>query len=256
MDENGSGDEAPQGLLASTERQGMSVRDRLLGRDSYGVVLVMILASLLIIGVAGDSSVAHVFGVAATGLTMLYTFRTSGVRPRTLRLAAALVVAAVVATGLGALSGHTTGKALTGALTGLLVVGMPLAIVKRLRLRTVVDGPVVFGALCIYLMIGMIYSSVYSFLGAVDHGQFFVQTNSASAIDYIYFSFVTQTTVGYGDFTARADLGRILAVSEALMGQIYLVTVVAVLVSNLGRPRRPRPPRASRGGSKGQPGEA
>lgn len=92
-----------------------------------------------------------------------------------------------------------------------------------------------------------------SFLAAVDQGQFFVQTKSAPAIDYIYFSYVTQTTVGYGDFTARSDLGRVLAVSEALGGQIYLVTVVAVLVSNLGRPRQPRPPRATRTGSKGRP---
>ena len=53
----------------------------------------------------------------------------------------------------------------------------------------------------------------------------------------LYFSFTTLTTVGYGDLTARTDLGHTLAVFEALIGQIYLVTVVSLIVSNLGRAR-------------------
>jgi hypothetical protein len=53
----------------------------------------------------------------------------------------------------------------------------------------------------------------------------------------LYFSFTTLTTVGYGDLTARSDLGHTIAVTEALVGQIYLVTVVALLVSDVGRRR-------------------
>jgi hypothetical protein len=45
--------------------------------------------------------------------------------------------------------------------------------------------------------------------------------------------------VGYGDLTPAGDLGRMLAATEALLGQIYLVTVVALLVANIGRGRRP-----------------
>ncbi len=53
----------------------------------------------------------------------------------------------------------------------------------------------------------------------------------------MYFSFITMATVGYGDLTAQGGLGRALAVTEGLFGQIYLVTAVAALVSNLGRRR-------------------
>ena len=60
----------------------------------------------------------------------------------------------------------------------------------------------------------------------------------ATVADYLYFSFVTQTTVGYGDLTAAGGFGRALAVLEALIGQLYLVTVIALLVSNLGSARR------------------
>ena len=68
---------------------------------------------------------------------------------------------------------------------------------------------------------------------ASSSGPFFVQTAHATTPDFLYFSFITQTTVGYGDFTAAGDLGRALAVVEALTGQLYLVTIIAVLVSRL-----------------------
>jgi ion channel len=59
--------------------------------------------------------------------------------------------------------------------------------------------------------------------------------------DFLYFSFATLTTTGYGDLVPGNDLARSFAILEALTGQIYLVTVVAVLVGNLAR----------RGGSRG-----
>jgi hypothetical protein len=60
-------------------------------------------------------------------------------------------------------------------------------------------------------------------------------------VDFLYFSFVTLTTVGFGDRTAAGDLGRMLAVTEALLGQLYLLTVVALVIGNIGR-ERDRPP--------------
>ena len=52
----------------------------------------------------------------------------------------------------------------------------------------------------------------------------------------LYFSFTTLTTVGFGDLAPRSDLGRTLAVFEALIGQIYMVTVVSLIVGHLGAP--------------------
>ena len=49
----------------------------------------------------------------------------------------------------------------------------------------------------------------------------------------MYFSFTTLATVGYGDFVAEANLGHTLSILEALIGQIYLVTIVSLIVSNL-----------------------
>ena len=56
-------------------------------------------------------------------------------------------------------------------------------------------------------------------------------------VDALYFSVTTLATVGYGDFTAASNLGHTLSVSEALLGQVYLVTIVSLIVGNLGRRR-------------------
>src|SRR5207245_1391619 len=83
--------------------------------------------------------------------------------------------------------------------------------------------------------------------GTVDHlGQpFFAGNVQATIAKCLYYSFTTLTTVGYGDLTAATNLGHTLSVSEALFGQIYLVTVVSVIVGNLSRARRGRRAAAS-----------
>jgi hypothetical protein len=98
------------------------------------------------------------------------------------------------------------------------------------------------GAICIYVLLGMMFAFVYAAIDAISSGPFFVQTADATPPDFLYFSFITQTTVGYGDFTASGDLGRALAVLEALTGQLYLVTIIAVLVSRLSARARPGVP--------------
>jgi voltage-gated potassium channel Kch len=67
----------------------------------------------------------------------------------------------------------------------------------------------------------------------VASSPFFVQTRDPTTADYLYFSFITLTTVGYGDYTAAGGFGRAAASVEALLGQIYLVTVVATIVSGM-----------------------
>jgi len=92
-----------------------------------------------------------------------------------------------------------------------------------------------FGVLCIYLLIGSLFAFIDGVVDSFGSSQFFAQTAHASVSDLLYFSFATITTVGYGDLTAATDVARSLAIAEALTGQIYLVTVVAVIVGGLSR---------------------
>jgi hypothetical protein len=91
----------------------------------------------------------------------------------------------------------------------------------------------VSGAICVYLLIGMLFLFFYNAIAAIGSGDFFAQGTDGTRAIRLYFSYVTLATLGYGDYTPAGNLGHTLAVLEALLGQIYLVTVVALLVSQL-----------------------
>ena len=88
------------------------------------------------------------------------------------------------------------------------------------------------------MLFGMLFLFLFSVLAVLGHGPFFAQGTDGTRSLRLYFSYTTLATLGYGDYTAAGNLGRSLAVLEALIGQLYLVTVVAVVVTRLGRPGR------------------
>ncbi len=95
------------------------------------------------------------------------------------------------------------------------------------------DRPVVAGVLCLYLLVGLFFAFTYGAVQNLGGAPSSPTVTPHVCARALYFSFVTMTTVGYGDFTARTNLGHTLAITEALLGQIYLVTVVAAIVSRL-----------------------
>lgn len=99
-------------------------------------------------------------------------------------------------------------------------------------------GPCV-AAVCIYVLLGLTFAFAVECVGEFGSRPFFAAHEAGTQGDYTYFSFVTMATVGYGDLTAEGGIGRALAVTEGLLGQIFLVTAVAALVGNLGRARVP-----------------
>jgi hypothetical protein len=90
------------------------------------------------------------------------------------------------------------------------------------------------------VLLGLSFAFAFAAVGDLGSRPFFASHEAGTRSDYVYFSFVTLATVGYGDLTPQGGLGRALAVTEALLGQVYLITAVAALVGNLGRTRSPR----------------
>ena len=100
-----------------------------------------------------------------------------------------------------------------------------------------VNSRSVAGAICVYMLFGMLFMFLYGVLATLGHAPFFAQGTDGTRALRLYFSFTTLATLGYGDYTAAGNLGHALAVLEALIGQLYLVTVVAVVVTRLGTAR-------------------
>jgi hypothetical protein len=109
-----------------------------------------------------------------------------------------------------------------------------LAILNRIAHHERVGFQTVMGGVAAYALIAFVMAAVFHSL------QFLTGTSALDGVvasgDYVYFSFVTLTTVGYGDITPSTELAKRLAVVEAFVGQVFLITLVARLVSLWGRP--------------------
>jgi len=88
-------------------------------------------------------------------------------------------------------------------------------------------------AVSVFLLIGLFFAFAFGIMAVIDTGPFFASGIDGMLPDHLYFSYSTLASVGFGDLTASKDIGRMTSALEGLIGQIYLVTVVAVLVGNL-----------------------
>jgi len=206
----------------------------------YGLLLSCTTASVAVQGAVPPGAVQQVVVNLLLGAALVLAFQIARVRPAFLAFAylwaavgVAVAVAYAVEGGLG------TGEARLMSAT-LVALGPPALIVGllgNLRASGRVGIEAVTGVLALYMLIGMLFAFVYGAIDNLGGAPFFAGGAPATVSQCLYFSFTTLTTVGYGDLTARTDLGHTLAVFEALIGQIYLVTVVSLIVSNLGRAR-------------------
>src|SRR4051812_7098796 len=114
-----------------------------------------------------------------------------------------------------------------------------IGLYRELRATQEVRLEAVAGVLCLYVLVGMTFGFIYGAIDNLGGDPFFANDQAATVAHCLYFSLTTLATVGYGDFVARSNLGHTLSVSEAMIGQIYLVTVVSLIVSNLRRPNHP-----------------
>ena len=122
-----------------------------------------------------------------------------------------------------------------------LMLLIPVAILRRIGkefMQEGVDLEVVLGALCAYLFIGAYFAFLYDVMATLSESPFFAQPGADGKLNYLYFSFITLTTTGYGDISPAFGPGRMIAVTEAVIGQLYLVSVVAIVVSAFGKRKK------------------
>ncbi|HSO97738.1 MAG TPA: potassium channel family protein [Solirubrobacteraceae bacterium] len=208
-------------------------------RKRFGQLLLAIIAAFAIQGVAEPGRWEQFVVSVLLTVTLLLALWVAEARPRVMRALASVGAVLVLVSLVGAISGDASGTAARLANLLLVVLAPPAIVVgvlRTVRARSQVTIEAVFGVLCLYLLLGMFFAALYGVMGHAD-GTFFASGVETTTPRCLYFSFTTLTTVGYGDLTANSNLGHTLAASEALLGQIYLVTIVSVIVGNLGRSR-------------------
>jgi hypothetical protein len=161
--------------------------------------------------------------------SLLIAVRASGLAgPRWVTAAIGLGVAGTVLVVL-APAGNETTEGVVNVGIALASLGALIAVLARVMEHESVGLETLAGALCGYLLIGFFFAALYAAADAFGGAHAFGRP--VPRTDFSYFSFVTLTTLGYGDITPTTDFVQRLAVLEAMIGQIYLATTIARLVS-------------------------
>jgi hypothetical protein len=206
----------------------------------YGVVLTLVLASASFQVAAPEADWARLVGIGLGAATLVTAVWAARARHAVAWAAAgATLVLTLIALVVLVVRGDVP-EATAGLVNALLIAFAPVVIgaglVRDIRAEGAVTVRTLSGVLAIYLLMGMAFALAGSAVAAIEDGPYFVDDPDTERSDFVYFSYVTLSTTGYGDLSPVTQVGQMLAVIEALIGQIYLVTVVAMIVANL-RPR-------------------
>jgi hypothetical protein len=215
------------------------------GGNRFGFLLAMLMGSYVVSAFI-SGPVVRILQIALFFTVVLLAVRASRMPRRIARLASAVIVAgSAAALALTAASTAALADGAAFAWVTLMLLFAVILIIREVLSHPEVTAQSIFGAVSAYMIIGLTFASGYAAMSKLIGGPFFANGKPGSAAAFQYFSFATLTTVGYGDYTAAQASGRALAVMEALLGQVFLATLVARLVSAYRSPQRRRRERAA-----------
>ena len=208
-------------------------------RYRYGAVLALTLVLLVFVILAPPGDWSRALALLLESAALVVAVATSRARSEVRRSVAAAVAAAGAVVVVAVAAGLVPQWA-TLLLSGAIALAIPLSLVRgliRLVRETGATLQAVAGALTIYLLIGLVFAWLIGFVVHVDDAPYFASGTDGNESQRAYYSLTVLTTTGFGDYTAAQPLGRALAVVEMLIGQLYLVTVIGVLVGSLAQRR-------------------
>jgi hypothetical protein len=207
-------------------------------RERFGRLLLILVTSYLISAFTTGVLVTIVQIVLFIAAALL-ALRSEGFPRGTAQLAIAVGIAgSAAAIALTLVHAADIGAAVASAWTALILLYSAVLVVRRVLMQPDVTMQSIYGVISAYMIIGLMFAAVYGAIYGFDGKTFFAQGATGNTKTFQYFSFTTLTTLGYGDFTAAASGGQAVAVVEAMVGQIFLATLVARLVATFRNPRR------------------
>jgi hypothetical protein len=199
--------------------------------DSFLLVLFLLVVDYVLITITWSGGAALVVRSAVFLLTLLLALHTSRVRQRTQKLARLIAALSMVAVLIIAIFGQDPAVGAVVLLSSLLLLATPLAIGWRILHHQEVTTETIAGAICIYVLIGLVFAYLDYGIQLASGSDFFAQSGHHGLPDFTYFSYITMATVGYGDLTPATGVPRTMSVLDALVGQVFLVVLLARLVS-------------------------
>jgi hypothetical protein len=208
--------------------------------DSYASLLVLLLVNFFLLELVDDVRWGAVGStlLSAAALVVAISDPDTGhriTRRHWLLVAACLALAPIV---LFVNSASLVGLTYLLPVALLVTATLPVTINRVLKHRRV-SRETILGALCAYVLIGLLFAFLFLAVDDLRDAPFFAQPGAHDQGEFLYFSFVALTTLGFGDLSPAVGLPQALTVLEALIGSIFLVTLVARLVTLWGRESSP-----------------
>ena len=222
--------------------------------DSYLTLLGVLTCSFVLFPFVSGNPLIWAAKVALVVAAIVISYRASRSDAGVVRWVTVGALALGVILVAAVFSSSDSVRGLVNLALAALIGSGPIVILRHVYTQPRVTTSDVVGALDAYVELGFFFTFLYS---AVDHFSaepFFNQVTDPPLFDYVYFSFVTMTSLGYGDLSPALAVGKGLVIVEVLFGSIFLVVLVARLVGNLGKERAIRPGRDEAGNADDEPG--
>jgi Ion channel len=204
-------------------------------RDAFGLVFLLVLTTYVLASLISDHGWPAVVLCAAASATSVIGLTSSHARPALVRAALWLAGLAILLAAVAAASGERTWLNLSSLIQIVLLTVAMGAVLRRVVTTAEVGSRTILGAISVYTVLGLLFTFAYGTIDRVQSGPFFEGVAHPQGSDFLFFSYTTLTTTGYGDLVPGGQPGRMIAGLEMMIGQIFLVTLVAGLVS-LWRP--------------------
>jgi hypothetical protein len=204
-------------------------------RDAFGLVLLLVLVTYVLTSLLANGGWSAVVLTLATSATSVVALTSSHAGVRVVRAALWLAGLTILFAIVAAASGDRVWLNFASAIQiGLLAVAMA-AVLRRVVTAAEVGSRTILGAISVYTVLGILFTFLYGTIERIQGGAFFEGVPHPAGNDFLFFSYTTLTTTGYGNLVPGGQPGRMIAGLEMMIGQIFLVTLVAGLVS-LWRP--------------------
>ena len=203
--------------------------------NAFGLVLLLVLLTYVLWSLTAYRGWTAVLTSAVAAAAASVAFVSARAGPRVVRWGAYLASTAVLLTAINAAVGSSTCLGIGALIQMLLFLVAAGAVLRAVLSETRVGFRTILGAISVYIIFGLLFTFLYVGIDRLQSGPFFGAGVHVGTGDYVFFSITTLTTTGYGDLVPAGQPGQMFSGLEMLFGQIFLITLVAGLVS-LWRP--------------------
>ena len=204
-------------------------------RDAFGLVLFLVLLTYVLTSLLDNRGWESVITTVAVSATSVVSLVSSHSSRGLVRAGIWIASISIVFTVIGAITSTHLWLNLGAALEITLLAVAMGTVLRRVVLTAEVGSRTILGALSVYTVLGLLFTYAYGTIARLQSTPFFEGHPDPGGSDFIFFSYTTLTTTGYGDLVPAGQPGEMIAGIEMMIGQIFLVTLVAGLVS-LWRP--------------------